>query len=641
MSRRPVFIILGLGLCVLVASWMPISAQDVPNAFVTNTPVVRQAAFATNTPASAMSEPQPTLDFGPLVLATNTPQPAMMNPAPDASADRYALRRWDDAGLAREWIDLVQHLTAEDDARILGLQLFQKEIEQRFAGTPRNPALREQLLFAMLAAPPDTLDIRPVIRPYIEDILNTLQPDLGVPNELTIGDFKLSIVPANLDGRVGKGAAVYIRYLRDTNNSERDAALAVIDENGVYHVPQFQSPYPVVGMHILSSPAPTDWNGDGLDEMAVTVVKPGAVNGELYIYGWRGGGVVNLIEPGKRALYLGTPSLSQDRSGFALTEYREEIPAWQCFGERTVTWHWLNNFFRPQPADDFMPRDTLACRLAAAEPLFELPPDEAISTIDAALPSATPDDAYAAGRAAMTKVMLHLLNNETDVALGEIDQLSTGAQPGTWLGEQVAAFQSIINKPNLTPVQICATLEAASAYGACDVNAVLARLFSEFPLNREEEIDLQTARLGLEVADTATIKEVGKLDRQAIRFIQTGDQWWAFAPLGKDSYTAERIDTPIGREPISAVRPDFLAIPDTALEAMFVRSDPEEVLNILDNAARTNPGIPMGNAARFLQALSYDLVGSRARAQSGYYSLWSEASDSPWGQLAAAHLERR
>ena len=491
MSHRPVFILAGVGLVVLMLGLLPISAQEAL-VLATNTSAARQVSFATNTPNS-----QPTIASAPLLLATNTPKAAMMNPAPDAPSERYALRRWDDANLALEWIHQIHHINADDPDSILGLQLFQKEIERRFAGTPRNPVLREQLLQTMLAAPPDTVDLRPVIRPYVEAAFNSLQPDFNLSNEVTFSDFSLSITPANLDGRPGKGAAVYISYLPDNGQPPyRDVALALIDGQGVYRVPQPQPPYPVVGVQVLSSATVGDWNADGIDELTLTVMQPGAINSELYVYGWRGGAVINLVEPGKRALYLGTPTALSDATGFTLTEYREEVAAWQCFGERTVTWRWANNFFRPLPAEDFAPRDTLGCALAAAEPLFELPPAKAISTIDDAMRLATPDDTYAAGRAAMMKVMLHVLNGETDVALSEIDQLSTGAQAGTWLAEQVAAFKQATTHSNVTPVQICAALQTASQYGACDVNSVLARLFTEFPLNREESIEQQTARPG-------------------------------------------------------------------------------------------------------------------------------------------------
>jgi hypothetical protein len=635
MSRRSVFMLVGFGLLVMVLGLIPISAQE--GDFATNTPAARQASFATNTPDS-----NPTIQSAPLLLATNTPQAALMNPAPDAPGERYALRRWDDAGLTLTWIEQVQRLTADDLDSIVGLQLFQKEIERRYPATPRNPVLREQLLKAMLAAPPDTVDIRPVIRPYVEAALNSLKPDFSLPGEVTVGDFNLSITPANLDGRSGKGATIYMSYAPDNNQpAYRDVALALIDGQGVYRVPQPQPPYPVVGMDAMGSAIVGDWNGDFVDELMLTVLQPGSINGELYIYGWRGGAVINLVEPGKRALYLGVPISLSDATGFTLSEYREEVAAWQCFGERSVTWRWTNNFFRPQPAEDFAPRNSLGCALAAAEPLFELPPDEAMKTIDEAMRQATPDDTYAAGRAAMMKVMLHVLNGEADIALREIDQLSSGAQAGTWLAEQVAAFQQIAAQPNVTPVQVCAALETASPFGACEVNSVLARLFTEFPLNREETVEQQTARLGLRVGDTTTIKQVGKLDRQAIRFLESGEQWWAFAPLNKDNYTAERIDTPPGYEPAPAAPPDVLTAPETAYDALLLRNNPEEVLNILDNMTRTNAGLPLGSAARFLQALSYDLLGDRPKAQRGYYTLWSDDPASVWGQLAAAHLERR
>ena len=84
-----------------------------------------------------------------------------------------------------------------------------------------------------------------------------------------------------------------------------------------------------------------------------------------------------------------------------------------------------------------------------------------------------------------------------------------------------------------------------------------------------------------------------------------------------------------------------LSPPQTAYDALLERDNPAEVLNILDTQQRNRPGTPFDSAARFLRALSYDLLADRRKAQPAYYSLWHDDPISVWGQLAAAHLERR
>ena len=179
-------------------------------------------------------------------------------------------------------------------------------------------------------------------------------------------------------------------------------------------------------------------------------------------------------------------------------EYRLEDPVWNCFGSRTVTWRWQNNFFRsPATLPNFQLRNTLACRLSAVEPLYQLSPSDALRTLGNLTAQATPDDTEAAGRAAVMAAMFNVLDNKPDVALQQISQLSTGAQPGTWLEEQVQAFKQAAAQPNTTPLTICAALQAASQHGACDVNAVLMRIFKEQPFNRTQSIEDQAAALGL------------------------------------------------------------------------------------------------------------------------------------------------
>ena len=140
MGRR--FLLIWAVICsvglLLVVGQFPLTAQDV--VFATNTPPVAAPLFVTNTPASSLLP-----IAAPLQLATNTPQPERINVAPDASADRYALRRWDDSNLTLAWIEQVRRITASDADRILALRLFQQEVARRFPGTPHTTSNREAL----------------------------------------------------------------------------------------------------------------------------------------------------------------------------------------------------------------------------------------------------------------------------------------------------------------------------------------------------------------------------------------------------------------------------------------------------------------------------------------------------------------
>jgi hypothetical protein len=142
------------------------------------------------------------------------------------------------------------------------------------------------------------------------------------------------------------------------------------------------------------------------------------------------------------------------------------------------------------------------------------------------------------------------------------------------------------------------------------------------------------------IRNQVTVSAVGRVDRQAVLFDLTGGQWWAFAPLEDDLYTAEQIAPPPGYEP--APVPTLLITPPArAYDALLVNGSPEEALNILDNTIRDNPGVRLDASVYFLQALCYDLLGDRRAAKVAYFTLWEQNSASVWGQLAAAHLEKR
>lgn len=624
-------------------SSLPLTAQD---AFATNTPVGGGLALATNTPVpTPIFTPAPPSSF-----ITNTPVAQPFSSGPDAAMERYALRRWDEPTFTLALIDQIRLLQPGDVDRALGIRLMQQEFARRFPGAPKSPAQRVQLLQAMLSAPRGSVDLRPVVRPYIEAALNELRPSLGSENTLEYNGFRIETRPAFLDGRVAVDAVVMTFYPANAPTIEsvlyEDAALMVIDEQGVYRLPEANLPYPALPINdveFLGASLPADLNGDGLDELSIVFQQSGSANQELVIYGWRGGAPASLVEPGRSILIgerLDTPLTNG--GAFTVNERRLESAAWGCYSQRPITWTWRLNFFRPPvESEGFKAQNSLGCLLYAAEPLFEKPVQEAINTLEQTVPLAGPEDQQAAQRAQMVLAMLRLLNNEPDIALNIVSQLSSVATPGSWLEAQVKAFTAIAAESNITPIQVCATLQAANQYGACDVDQVLMRLFSEQPFLRSEPIEAQAARLGLTVLERVTISAVGRLDREAVHFNLSGNDWWSFAPLSPDTYTAEKIPPPPGFEPRDQSLVVFLPAPDSAYEALLDENNPAEVLNIIDNLTRRNPNTPVSGAGRFLQGISYDLLGDRTNARNSYYALWRDEPGTIWGQLAAAHLERR
>lgn len=600
--------------------------------------------FATNTPPGASAP----------LLATNTPSPPPVATAslrPAVALDRYALRLWTEADLTRLLLEQAVRLQPGDQDGARAVRLLQFEIERRFPGAPRDLAQRQALLQALLAAPRGSVDLRPVIRPYLQQALNRLRPSFDGPDRtsLEVEGFGLTILPANLDGDPTTADAVLLtRYpaalagaldvqYQDYVAAQRDAA-------GVYRliegVPTFPAA-PLDGVRAVSLEQLADLNGDSAAEIALGL-HDDALNRELLIYGWRGGQMVNLVAPGASLRFGGPVRWPAGDEALTVRVYRVESPAWDCLGERDETWTWSFNYFRPPaPPPPFTLQDRLGCRLYQAEPLFAQPVASAIALIEAALQTAQPEDAPAAQRAGMTLAILYALNSRAELALEQAQRLRAEAQPGSWLAGQLAAFQQAAAQSNVTPVQICAALAAADPQGACDIDQLLARLFAERPLRRDRPLEAQLAALGINVLDKVTLSEVGRFDRQAFRFDLGGDDWWAFAPLDRETYTAEAVPPPSGYEQAADAPPTAIEPPPAAWEALLRDNLPEAALTVIANAVRDYPGIPLTSSARYLQALSYDLLSDRGNARSAYYALWSDDPTSVWGRLAAAHLEQR
>jgi hypothetical protein len=601
-----------------------------------DTPV--PSTFATNTPPAVLPG-----------FATNTPQVALESLLPATTFDRYALRLWDEPTLTAILLEQVRQLRPGDNDRKMAIRLLQHELQKRFPGAPRDLNVRRQLVDAMLAAPPGSIDMRAIIRPLIEYELNQIRPSFLGVSSFDYQGFNISIMSANLNGDVEMDAVIQTRYPAIiTNPAEiryQDFVFAQLDSDGVYRVLEADTIFPAAPLDDVQSinvERLGDLNGDGLDELAVST-RVDEITQHLAIFGWRNNGIANFVVPG-RILQFGTiADWTIGSDTFRVKEYRRESPAWDCLGERDVTWQWQFNFFRPQiQVTNFDFQNSLACQLYGSEPLFEQPPDQAINSIQNILPLAQPQDEAAVQRAAMTVAMLRVLNGEVTEALDQVRGLQSSAQPDTWLNDQTTDFLDAASQPNGTPLQLCAALQEANAYGACDVDQVLTRLFAEQPLQRSSPIDTQLATLGIDVIDidTRIISAVGKLDRQVVHFFLAEDHWWSFAPLQPNTYTAEKADPLTSSTPFSPP-PPIIDPPESAYRALLVNSDPTTALNILDNVIRENAASSLASSGYFLQAVSYDLIGDRSNARRAYFELWANDPRSLWGQLAAAHLEQR
>lgn len=588
---------------------------------------------------SAVNLPGYAQDAPPLAFATNTPRPQPTPvTTPAAPIDRYALRIWRPEALVEALHHHVRQLSPGTTEIQKIVRLLQFELAWRF---PRvDVSEYDEAFQAMLDAPPGSMDMRDVVWSYVERLMNDRSGQVMMPEQIA---FQIDILPANIDGRGARDAVLHVRYPdTDAPTVFESYIPAVIDEAGNYRLlPAPDLPAaPAVDVESVVLVGIGDFNGNGLDELALSL-DVGGINDELRIYEARSGILTGIVQPGV-PLYFGELVDGLQGSGdITVLLYRIESAAWNCLGEQEVTWRWNANFYRPAPASEgFFFQNTPNCLFYGAEPLFAVPPAEALTTINEVM-TFVPDEADPAGqRAQLIAAMIRALDGDFGTALAQVLDLETRAEPGSWLAQQTAAFITALSDQNVTPLQVCAALVEASPHGACNVDDALEQLLERQPLRRDLPVDEQLAALGIDVLDQTTVAQVGRVDREVVRFNLAGNRWWAFAPLDREFYTAERFEPQPGFEPVAPPVPVLVASP-RMLDALLVERDPALVLNILENMQRENPQAAISPEIRYLQALSYDLLADRSRARQAYYSLWQENPLSIWAQLAADHLEQR
>lgn len=617
----------------------PTEEADFSSEVVTSIPATLppnlSGVLATNTPAGAPA------------FATNTPPQAQVL-LPVASFDNYALRLWLEGDFLEVLYNQILQVDTARPETSRVVVLLQYEMERRFPGAPRDIAQRQRLIDAMLDAPRGSVDMRPLVRPYIEVALNANRGEAA----FIFNNFEVQLINANLDGANPVDAVVHIRYPAGETDPEQilyeDFVFAIRDVDGSMTIAPADPDIPAApyaSIETISLNRLGDVNRDGLDEM-VLVQNDRRLNQRLLIKAYRGEQAVELSLPDTPIRFgaiIQWPTDSVDPNPVLTTAlYQEESGSnWGCISEQLTSWTYSSNFYRRvDTTGPFTPQDTLACRLHQAEPLFMLPPANAIALVDSAL-AQYGEDAPAASRAIMTLAMLNVLNGDLEQATQLAQNVPISGPEAEWAASQSQVFQIALSDPDNTAITVCELLILANRDAACDMNSILERLFMDLQLTTSIDLLQQFETLNLPVRESTIISEVGRADRIAVRFALEGSGWWAFAPIGEDNtYVAERFTSPTVADP-APVTNQSLGAPPAAYDEILGDDDLAAAVNVIETLARENPQRTLSPEAQFIQAWGNDLLGNRQAARRFYFELWVSAPESVWGQAAARHLELR
>jgi hypothetical protein len=608
-------------LLMLSALALPLNAQN--GAFPTNTPS-GNSLFATNTPIAIAPSSAPL--------------------GPQAPLFNYSLKSWDEASFLNLVYQQIALITAEDADSQNALNLSLYEMNLRFPNAPENLDERRRLVTAMLAAPLGTVDMRNSVRPLIENAINQSPDALSLKAE----GFEINLTPANLDNRDGLDRVAHVLYQTDGIPHYEEYLLLLADERGFRLLDTDYSLYavPYGGIKSVSMEYLRDVNHDSIDDLVLRVDN-GGVNSLFYILGYRNNAAVNLVDS-NTPLRVGTlvawpfdePVLANPE--MTVLELRPEsaYPDWICNSQIEYRWRYERNFYR-RFADlnaRFAEVDSLGCSLREAR-LFALEPNDAIVQVENALLTYG-FDAEGANRAMLTLAMLYVLTGRLDDARNLAQSAIAVDAPDSWETLQGnALLQASIASGN-TALDICQAMAVASEYPACEMNDVLGRYLTAIPLSSDTDLVEQLEEAGLPVAESVVVREVGRADRIVVSFLLADTGWWGFVENRDGAYDAEPAVAPAdfgeAAFPIAQVQAS-----QAAYDALLLSDDPNRVLTILDNQLRENPDVPLSPSGLFLQALSYDLTGSRETARRLYFELWERYPNSVWGLVASEHLELR
>lgn len=579
------------------------------------------------------------------IFVTNTPaitptaQPTLPAPTPAAPVDQYALRLWTETDFLAAFLVQVQSAdrsSSREAAR--ALDLLRYELLRRFPAAPSTPAARAQAITTVLAAPPGLVDPRWIMRGVIADALNAQRPLFDATARFERDGLAYELTALDLDLSGGLDAFVRVTYPAGAEGDSvvlEVAAVALLAADGVWRVPLAVPDYPAVpySADSLRVEGLGDLNGDAQAEVAISTQQTGHLNRTLHVLGWRGDRMIDLAQPGTPITF---GELTLAGAAPLVTEvYTLQSPRWDCIGTQRVVWTYSLNAFRPAPDPaGIRPQPTLACTLASLDPLYAQPVTRALASIDALLLGAARDEAgYVRGQ--LAAAVLTLLDGQRDLAIAQVRAARDAAVGDPWVTTQADAFITAANAGQ-PPLAVCGVMQAARAAegdAICDASEVLSRVWEETPPRRDQPLAEQIAALGGQVIEQTTSREVGRLDREIVRFVLGTEQVWSFAPLQPDIYTVSRVDA------VQPITDGGILSPDDAVQAAFIlNDDPAAALAIAEATQRESTA---SSEIRYAGALALDLLGDRTAARAAYYALWADDPASAWGRAAALHLELR
>ncbi|GAB1421544.1 hypothetical protein MASR2M15_17150 [Anaerolineales bacterium] len=616
-----------------------------------------QSPFATNTPP--LSAPEVTESSTPPsssvpIFATAT-SPGSTNPVEtDLSAvptlvlplENYALRFWFEKDLLALFLNHLDQLKADPSNYDLrqALRLIRHEFQTRIPDVPSTVEIRDELLTALLESPRGSLDMRFVVRPFIQEVIQSSESD-----QFEVSGFQVEIMSAELDGKDPEDAIIHVFYPADAIGAsdilyeEYLMALGNADKNLILLEQQpdlYALPFGGMQLSLLENIA--DLTGDGLNEVVLSI-DDGNINRRLMIYSFRNGIMTDMVFPADELRYTRLLDNPAGIGHIPVMQSRSESDVWDnCLSSIQVNWVYRNNYFRPEsPLNAKHVQDSsLACALLNLEPIFAQNPGEAIQKINEAL-SFYPDGFVTdIQRANLILAMLYTLNGQIDGATNLAQLVHNQAAPDSWAQDQSQTLLEALSIPDNTALDVCEALIIRNEEPACDMDDVLGQLFMQVDLPVNQDIITRLQEIGLPVIDSVEIAEVGRVDRMAVQFGLAGSSWWAFSPRGEGQYIAESIPNPLGEETVT-LPVTIITVPEAAYKALLMDQDPIGTINILQSERDRYPNAKASSSVKYLEALSHDLIGDRTMARQLYYQLWQEDPDSIWGDLAAQHLEQR
>lgn len=607
--------------CVLLLGALTVGAVTTAQ---NSTPI----PIVTNTPRGVPALPE---------LATNTPRPPTATPRTPADFNVFALRLWSSADgvqLAEDQLRLLNETGSRDAALTARLAVY--ELSVRYPDALRNEANQERLLPLMLSAPRGTVDMRPVVRRYVERIVSenpdTVNPER--PASYTVGAFRVDVTPLNASPLTETEVMLAVRTPPDAPPDERlydDVVLARYTEANALAIYPATPDYPAAPFNSVQAVALAqmgDLNGDGADEIAVAVQYRDQLNDDLYVYGVRGDRAVELTVPDERMRFGGTPTWDA-----GAIQLNEQIPQagsfWGCAQQQAVTWAWGNNVFVPQ-LGAMSDGEGLACDLDAMGNLFAQAPTDALTSIEFAYEpdAATPDFA---ARVELVAAVLHLLNAQPESAVVRASAVIQAEANNTRTAQAEALLAAV--GENRPPLAVCADYDG----DLCQLDAVVGRLLSE-PFSEDSDVEAQLEARGLPVQQVITLEEVGRRSRPAAQLaLGDGSVWVVLSPSG-DGRVATVTEPPPGFAPPPPA-PMQTTVTANLLPLLLTSDDRTPVVTALDTLEADVGALPP--ELGFLRAFANDLSGNRQVARRQYFDLWQSDPDGVWGQFAARHLERR